>query len=152
MLNVQTTRPTTTAAVPTRRIGQRSVWLLFGLEALVIGVLLIWAIQLLSPVQPPLAQSSDYAAVRAAIQSRLSGSIDDPLVDVAPGATARLSNVGGFSRNGYIYYYYREEQRNFDPLSRGTLAAAQVELVGREQFGSEMVVVYRVHSNSRATN
>jgi hypothetical protein len=152
MLNMQTTRASTTAAVPTRRIGQRSFWVLLGLEGLFLGALLVLAIQLLSPVQAPLAQSADYATVRSAIQSRLSGAIDDPLIDVAPGATARLSNVGGFNLNGYTYYYYREGQSNFDPVSRGTLAADQVELVDRTQLAGKIVVIYRVHSNSRATD
>ena len=152
MLNIHSTRATTTTAVPVRRIGQRAFWLLLAIEGLVLGALLLFAIQMLLPAQAPLAQSSDYATVRTAIQSRLSGSVADPLVDVAPGATARLSNVGGFVLNGYTYYYYREGQHNFDPLSRGILAAEQVELVQREQLSGNTVVIYRVHSNGRATN
>ena len=151
MLNIHTTRATTTA-VPTRHVGQRAFWLLLACEGLILGVLLVLAIQLLTPAQAPLAQSADYATVRAAIQSRLNGSVDDPAIDVAPGATARLSNVGGFVLDGYTYYYYREGQRNFDPISRGVLAPEQVELVQREQFSGETVVIYRVHSNGRATN
>jgi hypothetical protein len=151
MINFETTRTAAPAAAPARRIGQRAFWLLFLLEGLFVAGILLLAFQMLLPAQAPLAQSGDYATVRAAIQSRLSGAADDPIVEVAPGATAHLSSVGGFELNGYTYYYYREGQANFDPLSRGILARNQVELVAREQLGHELVVIYRVLSKERAT-
>jgi len=151
MMNFQTTHTAGRAAAPARRLGHRAFWLLFLLEGLFVAGVLFLAFQSLVPAQAPLAQSSDYATVRAAIQSRLSGAVDDPMIEVAPGTTAHLSSVGGFELNGYTYYYYREGQAGFDPLSRGILAPNQVELVAREQLGGEQLVIYRVLSKDRAT-
>jgi len=134
------------------RIGQPGFWLLFVLEGLLIAGMLVFALYLLVPARAPLAQTADYATVRAAIQARLSGAVDDPPVEVAPGISARTSNVGGFTLNGYTYYYYREGQPGFDPLSRGAITRDQVELVSREQIGREAIVIYRMPSKERATN
>jgi hypothetical protein len=137
-------------AVRVRRVGQRAFWLLFALVGLVfIGILLLASSSLLPP-QAPLAQSGDYAKVRAAIRSRLSDA-SDPLVEVAPGVSAPASSVGGLALNGYTYYYYREGRTNYDPLSRGSLMRDQVELVSREALGHDVIVIYRVLSKERAT-
>jgi hypothetical protein len=134
-----------------RRVGQRAFWLIFALVGLFFVGILLFAFTALLPPQAPLAQSSDYAIVRAAIHSRLSDT-SDPLVQVAPGIDAPASNVGGLALNGYTYYYYREGRANFDPLSRGSIARDQVELVARETFGQEILVIYRVLSKERATD
>ena len=139
-------------ATQVRRLSQRSFWLLFVLEGLLIAGILLLVLYLLVPAQAPLAQTGDYATVRAAIEARLNGVVDDPLVELAPGVTARTSAVGGFTLNGYTYYYYREGQRGFDPLSRNAIARDQVELVSREQIGRGFIVIYRVSSKERATN
>jgi hypothetical protein len=139
-------------AAQVRRLGQRAFWLLFAVEGLFIAGILLLAFSLLLPPQAPLAQSGDYATVRAAIQSRLSGAAADPLVEVAPGLSAPASSVGGFALNGYTYYYYREGRANFDPLSRSLVARDQVELVSREALGRDIVVIYRVPSKQRATD
>jgi hypothetical protein len=139
-------------AAQVRSLGQHTFWLLFALEGLFIAGILLLAVSLLLPPRAPLAQSGDYAAVRAAIQSRLSGAAADTPVEVAPGVSAPASSVGGFTLNGYTYYYYREGQTNFDPLSRGSVARDQVELVSREALGPDIIVIYRVPSKQRATN
>jgi hypothetical protein len=138
-------------AAQVRRISQRLFWLLFALVGLLVVGMLLFVLPLLLPPRAPLAQSGDYMTVRAAIYSRLSDAAD-PLVEVAPGVSAPASSVGGFTFNGYTYYYYREGRANFDPLSRGSVARDQVELVSREALGQDIVVIYRVLSKERATN
>ena len=138
-------------AVQVRRFGQRAFWLLFAMVGLLFVGILLLALSSLLPPQAPLAQSRDYATVRAAIQSRLRDPAEQ-LVEVAPGVSAPASNVGGLTLNGYTYYYYREGRANFDPLSRGSIARDQVELVSREPFGQDVVVIYRVPSKERATD
>lgn len=153
MINARvSSRADSKQATQIRHLSQRGFWLLFVLEGLFIAGILLFALYLLLPAQAPLAQAGDYATVRAAIQSRLNGSVDDPLIEVAPGITAPSSAVGGFTLNGYTYYYYREAQRGFDPLSRGILTRDQVELVSRDQIGRQVLVIYRVPSKERATN
>jgi hypothetical protein len=139
------------STVQVRRVGQRAFWLLFALVSLLFVGILLLAFSSLLPPQAPLAQSSDYATVRAAIKSRLNDT-SDPLVQVAPGISAPASSVGGLELNGYTYFYYREGRANFDPLSRGFVTRDQVELVTREPFGQEVVVIYRVLSKQRATD
>ncbi|MFL5806315.1 MAG: hypothetical protein ACJ8CR_31870 [Roseiflexaceae bacterium] len=153
MINAQvSSRADSKPATQIRHLSQRGFWLLFVLEGLFIAGMLLLVLNLLLPARAPLAQTGDYATVRAAIQARLNGAVDDPLIEVAPGVTASTSAVGGFTLNGYIYYYYREGQRGFDPLSRGAIARDQVELVSREQIGREVIVIYRVLSKQRATS
>ena len=139
-------------ATEVRRIGPRAFWMLFAFIGLCIAGMLILVLPLALPLRAPLAQARDYATIRAAIQARLNGSIDDPLIGVAPGVTARLSNVGGFTLNGYTYYYYREGQPGFDPLSRGAITPDQVELVAHDEIDHAPVVIYRVLSKDHATD
>jgi len=153
MINAQPSSLADTKSAPeVRRIGQRTFWLLFAFEGLFIIGMLILVLYLLVPTRAPLAQTDDYATVRTAIQARLSGTIDDPPIVIASGVTARSSNMSGFSLNGYTYYYYREGQPNFDPLTRGTVSRNQVEFVSRETLGPVSVVIYRVTSKERASN
>jgi len=135
-----------------RRIGQPAFWLLFAFEGLLLAGALLLVLQVLLPARAPLAQSDDYATVRAAIQSRLGGAVADTSIEVAPGTSAPRSSVSGFTLNGYTYYYYREGRAGFDPLSRGVFTSDQVEFVSRDRLGSDIVVIYRVPSKDRATN
>ena len=89
-------------AAQIHHLSQRGFWLLFTLEGLFIAGILLLVLHLLVPTRAPLAQSGDYATVRAAIQARLTGAVDDPLIEVAPGVTASTSAVGGFTLNGYL--------------------------------------------------
>lgn len=82
--------------------------------------------------------------IRAAVQSRLDGTIDDPLVEAAPGIVVRSSNIRGFRLNGEVYYYYLEGERNFDPLSRGIVGHGDIDVVLRDPGGSSPLVVYRL--------
>ena len=134
-----------------RELGRKIADVPYGWIEQIAGMLIL-VLPLALPVRAPLAQARDYATVRAAIQARLNGSIDDPLIGVAPGVTARLSNVGGFTLNGYTYYYYREGQPGFDPMSRGAIAPDQVELVAHDEIGHATIVIYRVPSKDHTTN
>ena len=145
-------RASSKPAIRVRQIGQSTFWVLFAIVGLFMAGMVLLALYVLLPPRAPLAQSSDYKIVRAALEVRLSGASADPLVEVAPGVSAPASNVGGFTLNGYTYYYYREGQVNYDPLSRGSVARTQVELVSREAFGGNIVVFYRVPSKDRARN
>ena len=153
MINAQvSSRADTTSAAPIRHISQRGFWLLFVLEGLFIGGMLLFVLSLVLPAQAPLVQTGDFVTVRSVVQAHLSGATDDPLIEVAPGVTAPSSSVGGFALNGYTYYYYREGQPGFDPLSRSALTRDQVEIVSHDRFGPDMIVIYRVLSKERATN
>ena len=153
MINAQTPGLADTKSVPqVRRINQHLFWLLFAFEGLCIIGALILVLNLLIPVRAPLAQADDYATIRAAIEARLSGAIDDPPIEIAPGVTTPSSNVSGFTLNGYTYYYYREGRPNFDPLSRGAITQQGVEFVSRDDLDHISVVLYRVPSKDRATN
>src|SRR5215471_4176760 len=102
MINAQTPGLAETKSVPeVRRINQRLFWLLFAFEGLCIIGVLILVLYLLIPARAPLAQADDYATIRAAIEARLSGAIDDPPIEIAPGVTTPSSNVSGFTLNGY---------------------------------------------------
>jgi len=81
-------------AAQVRHLSQRGFWLLFVMEGLLIAGILLLVLHLLVPAQAPLAQTGDYATVRAAIQARLNGAVDDPLVEVAPGV--KLVTTPGF--------------------------------------------------------
>ncbi len=138
MINAQvSSRADTTSAVPICHISQRGFWLLFVLEGLFIAGVLLFVLYLVLPTQAPLTQTGDFVTVRSVVQAHLSGTTADPLIEVTPGVTAPASSVGGFALNGYTYYYYREGQPGFDPLSRGALTRDQVEIVSRDQLGPD---------------
>jgi hypothetical protein len=127
-----------------RRVGVRLFWLLFAAEALLVAVALVVVLQVVLPVRTPLTQSGEAQIVRAAVLDRLGGTIEDPLVEVAPGVTVRSSQVRGLALNGVTYYYRFEERAGFDPLSRGTVAPHAVETVLREREGDRTLVIYRL--------
>lgn len=131
------------AATPVYRIGVPIFWLLFALEGLFIVSVLLFGLLTL-PNRSPLARAGDYAVIREAIWSRLDGRIADPLVEVAPGISARESSVRGFRLGGETYYYYFEGQPGFDPLSRGTVAPNEIEVVVRDDGGPTPLVIYRL--------
>src|SRR5690242_17627557 len=96
------------AAAPVRRIGARGFVMVFALEAALIAAVFGMVLYALTPQRVPLARSGDYVAVREAILARLNSTADDPLVELAPGVSARESSVRGFTLNGQTYYYYLE--------------------------------------------
>jgi hypothetical protein len=134
-------------APPIKRIGPRTFLIVCALEGLLIAAVVVVAVYTLAPQRVPLARSSDYATVREAIWARLNGTIDDPLVEIAAGVSARASNVRGFALHGETYYYYIEGQRGFDPLSRGAVGFEGVEIVARDEDGPRPLVIYRLPSN-----
>jgi len=152
MYKAQTSSLHGKSSVLVRRIGQPAFWLLFAFEGLLLAGALLFVMPALWPARAPLAQSDDYATVRAAIQSRLGGAAVDAPIEVAPGTSAPRSSVSGFTLNGYTYYYYREGRAGYDPLSRGVFTSDQVEFVSRDRFGDDVVVIYRVPSKQRATD
>src|SRR5687768_10587308 len=90
------------------RRGGLNFWLLFALEAAFIAGVLILVLAIVLPTRAPLARSADYATVRDAIWARVNGTINDPLIELAPGVSVRSSSVRGFALNGRTYYYYLE--------------------------------------------
>lgn len=129
---------------PIRRIGPRAFAALVGLELLLLLGVLVWALAALLPAATPLATRSSIAPVEDAVRAHLSGGVNDPLISVAPGLSARASNLRGFSLAGKTYYYYVEGSRNFDPLSRGAVSPAEIEVLLRDETGPQPFVVYRI--------
>ncbi len=54
------------------------------------------------------------------------------------------ANPGGLRLNGIVYYYYIEGERNFDPLSRGMVDHADIDIVLRDMSGPRPLVIYRL--------
>lgn len=117
---------------------------MFVVEALLVISLLFLVLNALLPSRSPLAAGPDIARVREAVWARVNGTIDDPIVEVAPGVSVRSSSLRGFSLHGVTYYYYFEGRRGFDPLSRGAVDQRDVEVVLRDRGGPAPLVVYRV--------
>ena len=132
------------AAARSPQRGTLGFWMLFALEASFIAGVLALVLVLVLPSRAPLAQSADYATVRDAVWSRVNGTINDPLTDIAPGVSVRASSVRGFALNGRIYYYYFEGQRGFDPLSRGAVAPRDIEVLLRDADGPKPLVIYEI--------
>jgi hypothetical protein len=130
--------------LPVRRLGSRSFAILLGFELLLLVGVLAWALFALLPSATPLAATEDLAPVQQAIKARIVGAVEDPLVPVAPQLNARASNLRGLSLNGATYYYYIEGATNFDPLSRGAVDKAAVEVLLRDSSGPHSFVVYRI--------
>ena len=129
--------------IPLRRLGPRAFAGLVGFELLLLIGVLVWALATLMPPATPLA-APQITPVEDAIRARVGGAIDDPLIDVAPGHSARASNVRGFSLSGQTYYYYVEGAQNFDPLSRGAVKRGEIEILFRDSSGPMPFVVYRI--------
>jgi len=136
---------------PVWRATPRLFWTLFAIVGLFVAASLIYIGSLLLPPQAPLANAGDYQIIREAIWSRVDGSIDDPLIEVAPGMTARASSVRGFALEGQTYYYYFEGRSGFDPLSRGIIDRSEIEIVLRDAGGPAPLVIYRIVSKNRAS-
>ncbi|NJM05426.1 hypothetical protein HC891_03240 [Candidatus Gracilibacteria bacterium] len=127
-----------------RRVGSRTLWALVGLELLVLFGALIWTLGIVDLPHTPFAASGNVQPVKEAIIARLSGIVDDPLVEVRSGVTARESSLRGFRSNGETYFYYLEGAQNFDPLSSGRVKASDVEILLREESGPQPLVIYRI--------
>ncbi len=128
-------------AAPLR--GIRFYRALFAVYLLAFSALLVALAALLFTPYTSLAPI-EAETLRAAVQSRLDETIDDPLVEAAPGIVVRSSNIRGFRLNGEVYYYYLEGERNFDPLSRGAVDHNDIDVVLRDLNGSTPLVVYRL--------
>ncbi len=133
-----------TGARPVHRISSRALVLLMGAELLLIFGVLIWAVAWLLPAGTPFATRQDMTPVVEAVRGGISGSINDPLIDVQPGVSARASNLRGLSLDGAVYYYYVEGDTNFDPLSRGVVGDDGVEIIMRDSSGPSPIVIYRL--------
>ncbi|HWQ12404.1 MAG TPA: hypothetical protein VNL77_06380 [Roseiflexaceae bacterium] len=126
-----------------RRPGMGTFWLLFALESVLIGAALLAVLNAL-PARTPLTQAADVDTLRAAVWSRVDGTLEDPVIEVAPGVTARSSAVRGFALGGQTYFYYFEGRRGFDPLSRGAVSEHAIEVVARDTDGERTLVIYRM--------
>ncbi|HNP70162.1 MAG TPA: hypothetical protein PLO33_03525 [Kouleothrix sp.] len=143
MINVPAQGVAQARPVPVLRANPALFWGIFVLVGAGIAVALLLIISTL-PSRLPLARSADIQTVREAIWARVNGDVSDPLVELAPGVTARQSAMRGFSVGGRTYYYYFEGQPGFDPLSRGTLPADAIEVVLRDGSGPQVLVIYQV--------
>lgn len=130
--------------LPVRRVGPRTVTVLVGLELVLIVGVLAWALATLVPPATPLAAPHDLTPVQEAIRARVGGAVNDPLVEIRPGLSARASNLRGFQLDGATYYYYVEGKANFDPYSRGAVATDRIEVLLRDSSGPATVVIYRL--------
>lgn len=146
MINVRLPEMTTQPVVAplVRRPGPCIFWLLFAVEGALIGGVLMLVLLFFLPSHIPVVSNNDYTIVRDAIWARLNGSVPDSLIEVAPGLTARASNLRGFALNGQTYYYYIEGRRGFDPLSRGAVDRSAIEIVLRDDDGPQPLVIYRL--------
>jgi hypothetical protein len=126
-----------------RRVGPPAFWLLFAIEGLFVAIVLVLVLHFALPARAPLSRGADYSIVREAIWTRLNGA-PDPLIEIAPGVTARESNVRGFSLGGQTYYYYIEGQRGFDPFSRGAVRLDAIEIMLRDDGGPQTLVIYQL--------
>lgn len=131
-------------APQTKRIGPHTFLLVCGIQGVMLAAIFFWLLFALTPQRAPLVQSGDYAAVREAMLARINRTVDDPLVELSPGISARESNLRGFSLNGRTYYYYLEGQPGFDPLSRGAVDARAIEIVARDDTPSGLLMIYRL--------
>lgn len=130
-------------ALTLRRPGARTFWMLFAVEALVLVAAFGWLLGHL-PQRTPLSQAAEVDMLRSAVWSRVDGTLDDPVVEVAPGVMVRSSAVRGFQLGGVTYHYYVEGRAGYDPLSRGRVTDRQVEVVARDSDGDRTVVIYRM--------
>lgn len=126
------------------RISSQTLMLLMGAELVLVFGVLAWALIALVPAGSPFAARQDLTPVVEVVRGSVSGSLNDPLIDVGPGVSARASNLRGLSLDGAVYYYYVEGGANFDPLSRGAVADDAVEIMLRDTSGPSAVVIYRL--------
>lgn len=127
-------------SVPVLRPGARLFWVLASAICIAVMSIMLVIITTL-PARVPVASSADVMAVREAVLLRLNGTVNDPLVELGAGVTARASNVRGLSLGGRTYYYSISGQPNFDPLSRGVVAPTDVEVLLRDN-GPQAFVIY----------
>jgi hypothetical protein len=127
-----------------RRLGPRAFAALIGVEVVLLLGVLAWALTVLLPAATPLAATHNLTPVREAIHARVGGAVDDPLIELRPGLSARASNLRGFQLGAETYYYYIEGATNFDPLSRGAVGAGKVEILLRDSSGPRTLVIYRL--------
>jgi hypothetical protein len=118
--------------------------MLFAIEAAFVAGVLAFVLVLVLPTRAPIARGNDYMTIRDAVWARINGTINDPLIDIAPGVSVRSSSVRGFALNGRTYYYYLEGQRGFDPLSRGAILQRDSEIVWRDADGPAPLVIYEI--------
>jgi hypothetical protein len=123
-------------------------WTLLALEVMLLLVVLGWLLYAFLPAQTPHIATGDVTIVRNAVWARLSGVMNDPLVEVQPGISVRESNLRGFYLNDVVYYYYVVGNQNFDPLSRGLVRSDQIEVVLRDDEAPLPLVIYRIRPES----
>ncbi len=129
---------------PVHRINAHAFGLLLAVEVVLLAAVLVWAVAWLLPTPTPYAPAQSLAPVQEAVRAHVSGAVPDRLIELTPGTSARESNLRGFSLAGTTYYYYVEGRANFDPLSRGSVDSAQVEVLARDDTGPASIVIYRM--------
>ncbi|NJN15945.1 MAG: hypothetical protein HC822_06475 [Oscillochloris sp.] len=112
-------------------------------ELVLLAGVLGWVLMQAAPMRTPYS-SVDASLVNEAVRAHIGGAAYDGLIEVKPGLTVRESNLRGFSFEGAVYYYYVEGGLNYDPLSRGAVDAAEVEILLRDDSGPQTLVIYRI--------
>jgi hypothetical protein len=142
VINAQISSPIGAARSQARlwRPGTATFWILVALESVILIAAALFLISRI-PERTPLTAAAGAQQARDAV---LIGGAGDPLIEVAPGVIDRASSVRGLRIDGQVYYYYYEGRPGYDPLSRGAVAPEQVELLLRDEMGSEVLVIYRL--------
>jgi len=86
-----------------------------------------------APTQGEIAAVVSYASEMRA---------DDTLVQVRPGVFAKRSNVEGVQVGGRTVFYDIFPHQSFGPLRSGRVAESQINVLGRENTGGALVLVY----------
>ncbi|MBI3942883.1 MAG: hypothetical protein HY326_07705 [Chloroflexi bacterium] len=108
-----------------------------------------------SPVQVPIIQvGADSGQLEAVIMAFVDGrsDIQDPLVKLRDGIYVKTSNLNGIQIGPTRYFYSLAPESSFDPVSRGLVTPAQVEIVSQINDSEGFhITIYRVKSDGRGT-
>lgn len=103
-----------------------------------------------SPVQIPTTLAGmDSTELEAVIMGFVDGRSDiaDPLVKLRDGIFVKTSNLNGIQIGPSRYFYSLAPESSFDPVSRGVMTLAQVEIVSQINDSDGFhITIYRAKS------
>lgn len=138
----------TRATTPQLRVsGAQVLWVLMMIEFVMLAALVVALASIVFPERSSLQRGADVAFVRDAIAARAAGAVADPVIEIAPGLQTSASSLRGFALDGTVYYYYYERQAGYDPLSRGVVSEAEIDVLLREEVGTDALVIYRLQTD-----
>jgi hypothetical protein len=129
-------------------VGVEGVAILLGIATLVLLTVVFFSLSALLPASGVSPQSQAAVVDRtpraiAAIQQRLTDEVDDPMIEVANGIFVRESNLHGVVVDGVKYFYAIQGHQSFDPLSRGDVSSARIEIIHQTQ-GAFPLIIYTI--------